>query len=83
MKWLKQLIQDDANRLSSARAIALPAGWSLCLSLVLLTIGSFWKSEMLATVAVLAPSVAGLAGIAYGANRWATKDGKTNDGVRE
>ena len=76
MTWLRELSCDDSNRLSSARAIALPAGWSISFSIVLLSIGSFWHSEMLGTVAVLAPSAAGLAGLGYAMNRWATKDGK-------
>ena len=75
--WLRELSSDKSGHLSSTRATALLAGSSLCFSLVLLSIGSFWRTEMLATVAVLAPSVATLATIAYGMNRWATKETKS------
>lgn len=76
MTWLSELCQDDTNRLSSARAISLMAGLTLSCSTVLLTIGSFWHSEMLATLAAFGPSLAGLAAMNYVSNRWATKDGK-------
>ena len=75
---LRELCQDDTNRLSSARAISLVAGSTLSFSTVLLTIGSFFHSEMLATLAAFGPSLAGLAGMNYVANRWATKDGKND-----
>jgi len=74
MIWLKQLVSDKSGHLSSTRASALLAASSLCFSIVLLTIGSFWHREMLDTVAVLAPSVATLATVSYAMNRWATKE---------
>jgi hypothetical protein len=73
-EWLVQLVSDKSGHLSSTRASALLASASLCFSLVALSIGSFWHQEMLATVAVLAPSVATLATVGYAMNRWATKE---------
>ena len=78
MKWINDSCRDDSNRLSSARIIALLAGLTLSFSTVLLTIGSFWHSEMLATLAAFGPSLAGLAAMNYVANRWATKDQKVD-----
>lgn len=79
MTWLKQLCQDDSSRLSSARAISLMAGSSLSIATLALTYGSFSHPEMLATLTAFGPSLAGLAAINYGANRWATKDGQKNE----
>lgn len=75
MKWptIRELCSDDMNRLSSSRAIALAAGWSLSFSLILLSIGSFWKPEMLGTVGIIAPSAAGLGGLNYAMNKIAEK----------
>ena len=78
MKWINESCRDDSNRLSSARIIALLAGLTLSFSTVLLTIGSFWHSEMLATLTAFGPSLAGLAGMNYVMNRWATKDQKVD-----
>lgn len=74
MEWLKELCQDDMNRLSSARAIALMAGSTLSCSTVLLTIGSFWHAAMLDTLSAFGPTLGLLAGANYAANRWATKN---------
>ena len=74
---LRELCQDDSSRLSSSRAIALMAGTTLSFSTVLLTVGSFWRPEMLATLTAFGPSLAGLAGMNYVANRWATKEAKS------
>ncbi len=74
MKWLRELSQDDTNRLSSARAISLLAGSTLSFSTVLLTIGAFWHPEMLATLTAFGPSLAGLAAMNYGMQKWASKD---------
>ena len=62
------------NRLSSARVISLMAGSTMSASTLLLTIGSFWHTEMLVTLAAFGPSLAGLAAANYGFNRWATKN---------
>jgi len=78
MSWLRELLEGQNNLLSSARAIALMAGSTLSFSTVLLTIGSFWHSEMLATLTAFGPSLAGLAGMNYVMNRWATKDQKVD-----
>ena len=74
MTWLRELIQDDTGHLSSARAIALAAGWTMCFSTALLSIGAFWHPEMLPTLMALGPSLAGMATIGYAANRWAKKE---------
>ena len=74
MKWLTQLASDKSGHLSSSRAIALGAGLTLCFSTALLTGGSFWRPEMLPTLMAFGPSLAGLAGLNYGMQRWATKE---------
>ena len=78
MTWLNQLCQDDTGNLSSARAIALASGSTLCFSTVLMSVGSFWHPEMLPVVMALGTSLAGMATIGYAANRWAKK-GDTNE----
>ena len=78
MRWLAQLASDKSGHLSSSRAIALAAGLTLCFSTALLTVGSFWHPEMLPTLMAVGPSLAGLAAMNYGVQRWATKE-KTTD----
>lgn len=75
---LRELCQDDSNRLSSARAIALMAGSVLSLSTVLLTIGLFWHPEMAGPLTAFGPFLAALAGTNYTVNRLMTKDGKND-----
>jgi hypothetical protein len=72
--WLTQLASDKSGHLSSSRAIALGAGLTLCFSTALLTVGSFWHPEMLPTLMAFGPSLAGLAAMNYGVQRWATKE---------
>lgn len=74
---LRELCQDDLNRLSSARAISLMAGSSLSIATLALTFGSFLHPEMLSTLTAFGPSLAGLAGVNYATNRWATKGEKS------
>ena len=74
MTWLRELSSDKSGHLSSSRAIALGAGLTLCCSTILLTVGSFWRPEMLPTLTAFGPSLAGLAGANYAMNRWATKE---------
>lgn len=69
--WLREAVSDNKNRLSSARIVALCGGLTLSFSTLLLTIGSFWHSEMLSTLTAFGPSLAGMAGVNYAANRWA------------
>ena len=75
--WLRELCQDNAtNRLSSARAVSLMAGSTLSFSTVLMTIGAFWKPEMLSVLTAFGPSLAALAGANYVANQMTMKGGK-------
>jgi hypothetical protein len=53
------------------------AGSALSISTSLLTVGSFFHPEMLPTLTAFGPSLAGLAGLNYGMNRWATKETKS------
>lgn len=77
MTWLRELSSDKNGHLSSSRAIALMAGSALSISTSLLTVGSFFHPEMLPTLTAFGPSLAGLAGLNYGMNRWATKETKS------
>jgi hypothetical protein len=74
------------GRASSTRFIAIVAGASLafdatlisitlCLAVVLKTEAAVVAS-LAGVLMALGPSLAGLAGLAYGAQRWATKDAK-------
>jgi len=76
MTWLSEAASNPKGQISSSRVINLAAGFSLSLSNALLTIGSFWHIEMLATLSVLAPTLGALAGGSYMMNRWTAKDGK-------
>lgn len=79
MKWLYEAIRSSRTSLaSSTRVIALASAATLCISTLVLTAGSFWHPEMLPVVMALGPSLAGMATVGYGMNRWATK-GATNE----
>jgi hypothetical protein len=78
MTWLREMLSDDKNgRLSSSRAIAFMAGSALSISTLALTYGSFDHPEMLPTLMAFGPSLAGLAAMNYGVQRWATKEKKS------
>ena len=68
-----------SGRASSARVISLMAGSALSFSTVLLSVGSFWRPEMLSTLTAFGPSLAGLAAGNYMIQKWAGTRAKTDE----
>ena len=70
MKWLNEAIRDSKDGLvSSSRVISMMAGSTLSLSTLLLTVGAFWKPELVAPLTAFGPVLATLAGANYVTNR--------------
>ena len=75
--WREAACDNDSGRVSSARVISLMAGSTLSVSTLALTYGSFSHPEMLSTLTAFGPSLAALAGVNYGIQKYATtKTGK-------
>lgn len=74
MTWFREAASSPVtNRLSSSRLIALVAGLTLSFSTALLSIGSFWRPEMISAVVALGPTLGLLAGANYVTNRLSGK----------
>lgn len=77
MKWLIESTLDNrTGRLSSTRITALAAGLTLSFCTAFLSVASYFKPELLVAVMALGPSLAGLAAMNYGVQRWANKGEK-------
>ena len=77
--FLREASCDDFNRVSSSRIISLVAGLTLSIATLVLTFGSFWIPAMLNTLTAFGPSLAGLAAMNYGMNKWKSGTGKTDE----
>ena len=75
--WREAACDDITNRVSSSRVISLAAGLTLSIATLALTAGSFWFPAMLGTLTAFGPSLAGLAAMNYGINKWTS--GAKND----
>jgi hypothetical protein len=69
---------NDTNRASSARVIALIAGVTLSLSTLWLTVAVFWRVELVTPLTTFGTALAGLAGANYIAQK-ITNGKKGND----
>lgn len=78
MRWLGEAIREDqSGRVSAARVTMLSAALTLCLSTVLLTVGSFWQIELVPALTAFGPVLGAMGGAAYVTNRIQT--GKVTD----
>jgi hypothetical protein len=63
--WREAACDNDTNRVSSARVIALIAGVTLSLSTLWLTVAVFWRVELVTPLTTFGTALAGLAGANY------------------
>lgn len=70
--WLREMLSDNRTGvLSSVRTVMFFSGMSLCFSTIVLTLIAYWRPEAINALIALAPSLAGMSGVAYGAQKWA------------
>ena len=66
MKWLDQAIRDDnTHQASASRITMLIAAVTLCLSTLLLTVGSFWRIELVPALTAFGSVLGTMAGASY------------------
>jgi hypothetical protein len=74
MTWLSEAIRENKTGLaSSTRIVMLAAGLTLCSCTLLLTVGSFWRIELVPALTVFGSALATMAGGAYVTNRIAER----------
>ena len=73
---MREMLSDSKTKaLSSVRTVMFFSGMSLCFSTIVLTLIAYWRPEAINALVMLAPSLAGMSGIGYAAQKWAgTKD---------
>ena len=72
--WFREAASNSSSgKMSSSRLIAIVSGFTLSICTILLTVGSFWRVEMLPVLMAIAPSLAGMSGLGYAVNKWAGK----------
>lgn len=74
MNWLQEAVTSpNTGKTSSSRVVSVTAGLTLSFCTLVLTVGAFFEVAMLQTLAIFGPSLAGLAGANYVANRMSNK----------
>lgn len=70
MRWMHEACQDDdTKRYSSTRIAVLISSVTLSACTIVLTVGSFWQTELVPALTVFGGGLAGMSGGAYMANR--------------
>ncbi len=70
MKWLQEAIRSPhTNLASSSRVIALVAGFSLSLAVLMMTVGLYFSPDFATPLTATTPFLAAMAGAGYAVNK--------------